>query len=168
LNIGGKSLSLQERIPHMTEPHRKSPPQSPNRRRDDEAKTHSGPHADSRGYGGRDWLMALGVLPDTMRAQTEAWLSGQTEFLAGMQEMMSGRMARYQEGTAAALQSFERLCGCTDGAAALAAYREWLAGGMGFVMADLAALQAQAARMAQLSQRTLGAFSPLGPQDATD
>jgi len=112
--------------------------------------------------------MALGVLPQTMRAQTEAWLSGQTEFLAGMQEMMSGRMARYQEGTATALQSFERLCGCTDGATALAAYQEWLAGGMGFVMADLAALQAQAARMAQLSQRTLGAFSPLGPQDATD
>jgi len=135
------------------------------------AKAHAGPGKESgKSNGsngqswpfamGQNWPFAVGNIPETMRAQSEAWLSGQADLLAGMQSMMTERMKRYQDGTAAALQSFERLCGCTDGAGALAAYQEWLAGGMGFVMADLEALREQAARMTQMSKRALGAFSP--------
>jgi hypothetical protein len=147
----------------MAEQQTKSPPKS------------SDPRAGSRGngfgngfgaFGGQDWLMAMGVGPDAMRAQTEAWLNGQTEFLAGMHEMMTDGMERYREGTAAATRSFERLCACTDGPSAFEAYREWLTGGLGFVMSDLAALQEQTARMAELSRRTLGAFAPPESDDA--
>ena len=108
---------------------------------------------------GQNWPFAVANIPEAMRTQSEAWFAGQADLLAGMQSMMTERMKRYQDGTAASLQAFQRLCGCTDGADALTAYHEWLSGGMGFVMADLDALREQAARMTQMSKRALGALS---------
>lgn len=112
---------------------------------------------------GASWPFAMANIPDAMRAQTEAWAAGQADLFAGMQAMMADRMAHLQNGTTLAMQAFEKLCAARNGADAMSAYQEWLAGGMSFLMADFAAQREQAARMAEMGQRTLGAFAVRGP-----
>lgn len=125
------------------------------------AKTHSGPDKQAHKNGGQTWpFFAMDNLPESMQAQSAAWLNGQADLFAGMQDMMAERMKRCQDAAAAASLSFQRLCGSRNGADAISAYQEWLTGGMTFLMADLAALQAQAARMTQMNQSTLRAASP--------
>lgn len=142
----------------MAEQHTKSP----NAPAQGAGKTHSSPEKKSHNGNGWDWPLAMGNLPEAMQAQTAAWFSGQNDLFAGMQDLMAERTKRFQDGTAAAIQSFERLCACKNGADALSVYHEWLASSMGFFMADLAAMQEQSNRMTQMSQRTFGALSPAG------
>lgn len=125
------------------------------------AKAPSGQDKQAHSNGGRTWAsFTMDNLPESMQAQSAAWLTGQAELVAGMQEMMAERMKRYQDAAAAAVQSFQRLCGSRNGADAVSAYQEWLTGGMNFLMADVAAMQEQAARMTQMNQRALHALSP--------
>ncbi len=125
------------------------------------AKTHSGSDKQAPQNGGQTWgFFAIDNLPESMQAQSAAWLNGQADLFAGMQGMMAERMKRCQDGASFALQSFQRLCGSTNGADALSAYQDWLTGAMSFFMADLTALQDQSARMTQMNQSTLRAASP--------
>jgi len=84
-----------------------------------------------------------------------------------MQAMMADRVAHFQNGTTLAMQAFEKLCAARNGADAMSAYQQWLAGGMAFLMADIAAQRDQATRMTEMAQKTLGAFAPggMGPAD---
>ena len=120
----------------------------------------------SRNGNGASWPFAMANIPDSMRAQTEAWFAGQTGLFTGMQAMMAERMKRCQESAATSMQAFEKLCAARNGADAMSAYQEWLAGGMAFLMADMAAQREQATRMTEMAQETLGAFAPGGPGSA--
>jgi len=139
----------------MAEQHSKSP------------GARAGEGAKSRSGNGSSWPFAMANIPDSMRAQTEAWFAGQTGLFTGIQAMMAERMKRCQEGAAASMQAFEKLCASRNGADAMSAYQEWLAGGMAFLMADIAAQRDQATRMTEMAQKTLGAFAPggMGPAD---
>ena len=123
----------------------------------------AGEGAKSRSGNGSSWPFAMANIPDSMRAQTEAWFAGQTGLFTGIQAMMADRVAHFQNGTTLAMQAFEKLCAARNGADAMSAYQEWLAGGMAFLMADMAAQREQAAHMAEMGQRTLGAFALRGP-----
>ena len=141
----------------MAEQHSKSPG----------ARAAEGTKSRSGNGNGSSWPFAMSNIPDAMRAQTEAWFAGQTGLFAGIQTMMAERMTRCQEGAAASMKAFEKLCASRNGADAMSAYQEWLAGGMAFLMADMAAQRDQAARMTEMGQRTLGALAPCGA-DAAD
>jgi hypothetical protein len=140
----------------MTEQHSKSANPSAQG-----AKTHSGPDKQTHNNGSQTWaFLGIDNLPETMQAQSAAWISGQADLFAGMQDMMAERMKRCQDGASFAIQSFQRLCGSRNGADALSAYQDWLTGSMTFFMADLTALRDQSARMTQMNQNTLHALSP--------
>ena len=125
------------------------------------AKTHAGADKQASKNGDQNRaFFAMDNLPEAMQAQSAAWLSGQSDLFAGMQDMMAERMKRYQDGAAFAIQSFQRLCGSRNAADALSAYQDWLSGAMTFFMADLTSLQNQSTRMTEMNQSTLRAASP--------
>ena len=125
------------------------------------AKAPSGQDKQAHSNGGQTWAsFAMDNLPESIQAQSAAWFTGQAELVAGVQEMIAERVKRYQDAAAAAVQSFQRICGSQTGVDAYSAYQEWLAGSMNFFMADMTAMQEQATRMTQMNQRALHALSP--------
>ena len=125
------------------------------------------PEKKSDGNHGQNWPFAVGDLPVAMRMQTEAWFKEQADLLGSMQSMIAAWMKRRQDGTEAAFRTFERICGCKDGADAMAACREWLADSTGLLMADLTAAHDEAVRMTRIGHRTLSAFSQAGAPAAS-
>ena len=117
------------------------------------------PETESRTTNGQAWANAAADLPGALRLQTETLLAEQADLVGGMQALMAGRVERCHNGAEAAFRTFERLCGCRNGADAIVAYNEWLVGNMAFFMADVTAMQEQATRMTQMGQRTLSAFA---------
>jgi hypothetical protein len=90
----------------------------------------------------------------------EAALHDQAELLDETQRMMAAWTKRRQEAMESGFKTLQKLSASRDVAEMAAAYNEWLTSSMGRIMADMAAAQDGAIRLAHLGQTAISALTP--------
>jgi small-conductance mechanosensitive channel len=106
---------------------------------------------------------AIADWPEAFRVQMEAALHDQAELLEETQRMMEAWTRRRQEAMESGFRTLQKLSASRDVAEMAAAYNEWLSSSMGRIMADMAAAQEGAMRLASLGQQTMNTLTPKAP-----
>jgi hypothetical protein len=105
---------------------------------------------------------AIADWPEAFRFQMEAALHDQAELLDETQRMMAAWTKRRQEAMESGFRTLHKLSASRDVAEMAAAYSEWLSSSMSRIMADMAAAQEGAMRLANLGQSAMAATAPEG------
>lgn len=103
---------------------------------------------------------AIADWPEAFRVQMDAALHDQAELLDETQKMMAAWTKRRQEAMESGFKTLQKLSASRDVAEMAAAYNEWLTSSMGRIMADMAAAQDGAMRLANLGQSAVSALTP--------
>jgi Phasin protein len=99
-------------------------------------------------------LLSAPILAEAWQMPMKVLLEEQAALLDEGRKTSAAWMKRRQEATEAGLQAFGALAGCRDPGAAAAICSEWLKGSMDRLMADMNDARDEAARLAEIGQRS--------------